>query len=316
MDEAINQRLQQLQGAILEPAKTWAQIAGTTKPNVTKANPSAYAKQQQVEKVRRERAQYEVTLTAHTATEQIKSKLITTDAKEITQLCQFAIDSTTTIGDMKPRLRGIDKLKNNSIRLQCKSAEEVQLLQKVDWNKAFDGLTIYKPKYGIVIHGVPTEELDITDEEGNIARLQSCNDKICIVKVTPLRRKTSQSKPAAHQSIVVFTEDPHAADQCIKMGFFISYQSYPAERYAPQLRITQCFKCGGYGHRATHCKRKQKCGKCGTEEHNTNICTETRRHCSNCQGDHEAWYYECPARISESHRLAELRISTSPYFTS
>ena len=30
---------------------------------------------------------------------------------------------------------------------------------------AFDGLTIHKPKYGIVVHGVPTSEIAVLDNE-------------------------------------------------------------------------------------------------------------------------------------------------------
>jgi hypothetical protein len=71
--------------------------------------------------------------------------------------------------------------------------------------------------------------------------------------------RTMPPNPYLLQSIVVFTEDPYAADKCIQLGMYINSRRFPAERYAPQLQITQCFNCGDYGHRAAQCKRKEKC---------------------------------------------------------
>ena len=318
--DKIEQELREIKAAILEPVKSWAQItapATTAMKNPCSPNSktiTAQVKQQKMERVRAERAEHEVTLSAHEATEETKSKLAATSAKEITQLLQHAINISTG-NDDKPKLQGFNRLANSGIRLQCKTAEEAQQLRNIDWSKAFKGLKVHKPKYGIVIHGVPTEEFDITDSKATTTLLQQCNENIPITRITPLRRKASNSRTPAHQSIVVFTDDAQAADQCIRMGFFINYLSYPAERYTPQLNITQCYKCCGYAHRAAHCKRKQKCGKCGHEDHNSNECPNSERQCANCHGEHEAWHHECPTRIAESQRLADMKINTSPYFT-
>src|SRR5271170_949139 len=71
-----------------------------------------------------------------------------------------------------------------------------------------------------------------------------------------------------------------------------------------------------YGHRATHCKHEEKCGKCGAEDHKTDACQSTVHTCCRCKGSHQAWSLKCPHRIAESQRLAALRAETSPYFTS
>ena len=138
---------------------------------------------------------------------------------------------------------------------------------------------------------------------------------VSIVKIAPLRRKDSK-KTAAHHSIVVFTTDPHAADRCIRHGFYINYLLYPAEKYAPQLQIIQCYKCGDYGHRAAQCKQKQRCGKCGESTHSTNECTSSEPKCGHCDGKHEIWHHECPTRVAVSRRLNEQKRQNSPYFTS
>ena len=142
------------------------------------------------------------------------------------------------------------------------------------------------------------------------------NQGITITKITPLRRKPRADRTSRNQSIIVFTENPHAADECIKLGFYINSERHKAEKYAPQLHITQCYKCFEYGHRATHCKRKEKCGNCGSESHPTTECQSLEHHCCGCKGSHQAWFPECPHRTAEGQRLMELRMETSPFYTS
>ena len=166
-----------------------------------------------------------------------------------------------------------------------------------------------KTTFGLVVHGVLKEEVNLSDT--TTAELQQENKNINITKVTPLRRKPNTE--AKHHSIIVFTEDSAAADRCIKEGLYINYRRYQPERYTPQLQVMQCFKCGEYGHRAAQCKQKQRCGKC-SEEHNTGECTSEEIKCALCGGNHEVWHFKCPARIAESQRLAEVRNNTSDYY--
>jgi len=67
--------------------------------------------------------------------------------------------------------------------------------------------------------------------------------------IKPLRRKSRTNRiPPAYQSVIVFMDDAHTADKCIKLGFFIDSKRYKAEKYAPQLHITQFYKCYEYDH--------------------------------------------------------------------
>src|SRR5271170_7980966 len=65
---------------------------------------------------------------------------------------------------------------------------------------------------------------------------------------------------------------------------------HKVERYAPQWHLNQCYKCHGFGHRATFCKRKEKCGKGSKEDHTTANCTANKYQYVNCKGEHEAWH--------------------------
>jgi len=183
----------------------------------------------------------------------------------------------------------------------------------------FDGIKVHKPKYGIVIHRVPKIEIDLTqDHAAIISKLEEGNahtQDIHITNITSLHRKVNTSLQSLHESIVIFTVDTHATNRCIHGGIYINYLLFPAERYSPQLNITQCFKCGDYGQRALHCKWKQKCGRCGDEKHATKECKSAEPTCLHCEGKHEVWHPECPERIRECRRMDELRKRSSTYYT-
>ena len=150
-----------------------------------------------------------------------------------------------------------------------------------------------------------------------IQEWEEANQGIKIKTIKNLRRKPRANRESANRSIIVFTEDPHAADKCIKHGFFINSQRFQAEKYAPQLHLMQCYKCFEYGHRATYCKWKEKCGNCSSEDHSASECQNTENCCCLCKSNtHQAWSPQCPERTAESRRLTELRMETSPFFTS
>jgi hypothetical protein len=199
--------------------------------------------------------------------------------------------------------------------LQCKTQiNESKELDKVDWSNAYPGLEIHRPKYGIVVHTVPLLDLNFDNKEETIANLEEQNNEIAIVDIAPLRRKDKATRKTQHQSIIVFTNSPSEADLYIRRGFSIASEILPAEGYAPQFTITQCFNCYEYGHRGHQCKRKTNCGKCSSE-HKTEESKSTNLICAQCGGIHAAWWYECPKRIQESVRLAEEKYTAGPYFT-
>ena len=123
----------------------------------------------------------------------------------------------------------------------------------VDWAVAFKGFKKHQPNYEIVIHGVLTAEPDsakLTDAK-IIERLEKENNMRpgAITKTTSLRRRRNNDEVKLHHSVILYTNDRHAANKCITNGCYIEYLHYAAERFTPQHQIMQCFNCCDYGHR-------------------------------------------------------------------
>lgn len=265
---------------------------------------------------RQERAKYEVTLTA--TTKETKDKLIAMSYKDITERIQTTID-TNIHHDDRPSVFGISKpTKQGTVRVRCETEDQAKILRDINWECGLEGLQARQPKFGIVIHAVNKAHFNILIDTNKptFDRIEKENT-LPIVNIAPLRRKDNK-KPSEYHSIVIFTTDAHAADRCIKRGLYLNYRLYPAERYTPQLQITQCYNCGKYGHRAAYCKHKHCCGKCAENHHTTKDCQtdNSEPKCSNCGSKHENWHHECSTRITESRRLDSLRWQLSPYFTS
>ena len=295
--------------AAIQPVQSWAEIAKTTAPEQARhvKHDTNIHKCQEQEKIRQEQAKRVIILTTTRVNKEILNQIASMHEKEITKRCQQAINESTL--NMKPKLHGVSKL-TNGISIHCNSEEEANQLKNIDWNHAFEGITVHKPKYSIVIHRVPKTDIDFSTPRSEIIQqLEANNPDTNIIDVAPLLRKPN-AESTSH-SVVIHTDNAETANQWITHGFYANYCRYVANRYIPQLQVTQCYNCHQYGHRAKDCKDDAKCGKCGKTEHTTKECDSTTRKCSQCNGNHEAWHHHCPARISEAQRLKTLRRQTS-----
>ena len=138
-----------------------------------------------------------------------------------------------------------------------------------------------------VVHGVPKNDIDTesqTQEEIK-KRLEYVNcESITVERVNPLRKR-ARNPNVTTQSIIIYTENPQEANDCITHGINIEHRHYSAEKYIPHCQIKQCFNCQGYGHKGDVCRKKPKCGKCA-QEHETKQCKSESIQCANCDGAH------------------------------
>ena len=310
--------MKEIKAMLVNNMKTWAEVVGTKTTTTANSNaapaptpvPANSTRNQQQQELRKEKRQRELDLSTTRANEQVKQELAKLHPGDMVERCRHAIDQTK-MGGQKPTLLGINKLRNG-IRLHFKSASDIQKARDVNWSLAAPGLEVHEPWYGLVAHGVSKTDLNIDDQETAIKELEEANESLNlkVEQVRPLRPNKQGIAP--HHSIVMFTKQADVANQCIRKNIIINHQLFEVERYAPQTQIMQCFNCYEYGHRARECKNHRRCGRCAKEEHDTNKCEETEPHCSQCEGEHVAWDFNCPTRKAVSQRrLGEKRQGSS-----
>ena len=118
------------------------------------------------------------------------------------------------------------------------------------------------------------EELEIVEE------LKSCKVvQAKFINKGPARKKTP---------LIILTFDSNTLPTEIKCG----YHNVRVDRYIPPP--LRCFKCNGFGHTASVCKKSISCTKCA-EEHVRDECINRDIRCSNCNSEeHGALDRNCP----------------------
>ena len=71
-----------------------------------------------------------------------------------------------------PKIVSINKLPRNTIRLQFKTTEQAEQARKasINWDIAYEGIKANKPIYGIVVHGVRTDAINLDNDHSDIIK--------------------------------------------------------------------------------------------------------------------------------------------------
>jgi len=260
-----------------------------------------------MEQLRRERVKMEVILTTHNAKDEVKEKLANMTNEEITENLKQALKDT----GMEPTKIHKAQKTNQGIKIRCISNKEAEELQKLEWNKILEGTEVVEQWSKIILHGVSKQAIDFERDkpEEIIARIEDANHGIKIGKVEPLTRRP-RNPNAPTQSITISLKYHEEADECMENGMSIERRWFRPERYTPQCRLNQCFNCQGYGHKASVCTRKARCGKCA-QEHDTRNCESEIMQCANCKDSHHAWHQECPNRQRRKEQIERERAEIS-----
>jgi hypothetical protein len=299
--------------------RTYAQAASTTPPPsstpaINRTNEIQQRNLQRKVQQRRERNKLEVVLNTQEMDLDTKEQVEQHSHAEITAKLQQTVESQ--VKDNFPIIHGIEKLKSQNIRIHCNTEEEAEQLRKLNWDTAYNGLTVHQSKYGIMIPGVPTEMINPDDlKNPEIARqleYQNREKEIKIIGMKTLRHKLKNN--TQHYSLVIFLTNPKSADQCIKHGLYINHQRFFPEKYTPQFQLIQCYKCQKFGHHATKCRSPHEvCAKC-SEHHSTSQCQSEAHKCAGCKEEHPAWHQECPKRIDAIQNLTTRKREAPPYY--
>jgi len=260
-----------------------------------------------MEKLRQERAKTEVRITLRNSNTNTKEQVEKSSEEEITNSLQNAI---TNEGVNEIKIVKAEKGPNYGIKIRCASEMDAEKLRSMNWKNALEGASVIETLHGAVIHGVSKYDIDFEKDnlEETKTRIQFTNSEgTAIEKIAPLRKRARNAN-APTQSVVIFFKRSKDVTNCIESGIHIGRRHYNIiERYLPQCQIKQCFKCQSYGHKASACTRKAKCGKCA-QEHETKECQENTMQCANCKGSHCAWSHECPLRQQKKEEGETLKI--------
>lgn len=120
-------------------------------------------------------------------------------------------------------------------------------------------------------------------------------------------KKTEESgRTYDTEAIQIITEHFVKIEDIIKLGAIdnVLFRVRPYnEKYAP----VQCRNCQNYGHTMKYCGRTCHCAWCG-DHHLYNQCPKTNMaKCSNCTGEHPAFFRECPHRVKIEQEKKEKR---------
>ena len=177
------------------------------------------------------------------------------------------------------------------------------LERQTAWQHIFYGLDIMsaeKPTEWIklVAHGIPTQPF--------AENLNLLKDKCSIfnpIKLIQTPRWLTKPEGKQAGSIVFAVATEAEKKYCLQEGLIIAGLKVKVVNYKAFSPKTQCYKCQGYGHNPTTCRkttkyrlcaknyntRDYKCNVCDSSE----LCSHMETKCSNCNGNHMANSTDC-----------------------
>jgi len=296
--------------------RSWAQIASGPKQKATVDIHMEIAKRKRLETLKKECAKTGVAISIRGASEDVQNDIAALKESDMAKTLGDHINNCMKAqGKPDISIKGAWKATKQVIKIQCSNPGDATTIKDLNWEKLLGGANTISPVYGVVIHGAPKYDIDTRKENPrDVKEKIKAADEFNVKHVRPLMRKP-RNPNAPTESIVIFTEHAAEANACINNGLRMGHRIFPAERYAPQYQIRQCFRCQGYGHRAETCTRDARCGKCA-KNHETNQCSgdQAALACAQCHGTNVAWHNSCPRRQKEMERLEVLRATLPSHF--
>lgn len=172
--------------------------------------------------------------------------------------------------------------------------------------------------YGVLLHGVRTDSLNIKKMDVAIKTIQNENANTLKLDITWIGWFGALKEGDKKGSLIIELASPEEGNRALEEGLVIGSELHGCCVYNKQCRSKQCFQCWRYGHLSTsaECPAKEQrvCGRCSGQHHHKE-CTATARKCPVCQGPHEAWNKVCEFKKKEILRMRNSRIWTSARFS-
>lgn len=213
------------------------------------------------------------------------------------------------------------QLKSGDIQIfTSTTVEAAQLKQHRGWIKGLgERAELVIPTYGVIAHGIPTNSINIKDQEATIQQVLADNYTVVPnAEISYVGWLTKEATLKHASSIVVEFKDPEKANAVIYAGMAWEGQIHQCQLYDRACRLKQCFRCYNYGHIGTQCNASQVCGYCAGQ-HETKHCKQKgvegfTPYCAVCKGAHTSWSNACPARRKEMQRVERAKEVRSVYW--
>jgi len=190
------------------------------------------------------------------------------------------------------------KLGSGDVALHAVSPEARAALEKSqEWAKGIAGSAhVVRRSFAILAHDVRIT-LDTSNQKTAIKRLVKDNARLHggleVLRIAWSKKVVGSGK--AHSSLIVEVATETMANRLLDVGMLDSYQKCSCELFDKNCRITQCYRCFGFGHMTRFCKNEERCSKCAGKHHIKGcVVPANRRRCANCNGSHEPWRRSCP----------------------
>lgn len=161
---------------------------------------------------------------------------------------------------------------------------------------------LVKPRFGIVVHRVPTEDftLDREKKEG-IEKIMEENDLaekgFEIEDIAWLKKKDRPQGRSA--SMGIWLNTPEAAESIINNGLLVG-QRYIGSVEPYRVERKRCYHCQRFGHLAWSCEEQVKCGHCSGQHDQRHCPPGIRPRCADCNGEHPTGHRRCRTPLNPS----------------
>jgi hypothetical protein len=156
-------------------------------------------------------------------------------------------------------------------------------------------IKIDKPRFGVVVHGIPTNEVAFTDDKTeSINKIMDENELAIkgfqIEDVAWLKKK--EAPLGARASLGIWFNSAQAAEWAINDGMLFG-DEYIGSVEAYEVKRKRCYKCQALGHLARDCKETVRCGHCAMEHDQRDCPPGSIPKCVDCNGEHPTGSREC-----------------------
>jgi hypothetical protein len=154
---------------------------------------------------------------------------------------------------------------------------------------------LVKPRYGVVVHRVPTEDFDLDgDKKGGIEKIMRENGlaetEYQVEDIAWLKRKDIALGRSA--SMGIWLNTPEAANSILNDGLLVG-QRYIGSVEPYRVERKRCRRCQRFGHLAWSCQERIRCAHCAGQHDQRHCFPGVRPRCSDCNEEHPTGDRRC-----------------------